>query len=200
MIVVDYSRDGSNASALTAEDVAKLKVKPTTAGGSCCPISRSEKPRPTATIGNGTGVGSSGCSRRAGSIGKTRVARQLRRPLLAAGLAKIIFSGENSYLNRIINAGFEGVYLDKVDEFETLAKQDPNARRQIAFVKALAERARALKPGFSLCRRTVRVAHRGRLSRRDRRPRQGGSPVRRNQGQAAQQRQIDQENVARLKP
>ena len=53
------------------------------------------------------------------------------------------------YVDKIVAAGFDGVYLDKVDEFETLAKQNPNARvDMIAFVKALAERARALKPGF----------------------------------------------------
>jgi len=30
----------------------------------------------------------------------------------------IIFGNDNSYLNKIINAGFDGVYLDIIDAFE----------------------------------------------------------------------------------
>ena len=65
------------------------------------------------------------------------------------GWQKIILGGENSYLDRIVKAGFDGVYLDGVDEYVDMVKEKRNARAlMIAFVKAIAERARALKPGF----------------------------------------------------
>jgi cysteinyl-tRNA synthetase, unknown class len=65
------------------------------------------------------------------------------------GWQKIILGGENSYLERIVKAGFDGVYLDGVDEYVDMVKEKRNARAlMIAFVKAIAERARVLKPGF----------------------------------------------------
>src|SRR5262245_37216271 len=63
----------------------------------------------------------------------------------------IIFKGPDSYLDRIIKAGFDGAYLDKVDEYEekSIARANPNARADmIAFVKAVAARARSREPGF----------------------------------------------------
>jgi len=41
---------------------------------------------------------------------------------------RIIFSGENSYLERIIKAGFDGVYLDKVDEYVDMTAENREAR------------------------------------------------------------------------
>ena len=150
MIVVDYSRDGSNASALTAEDVAKLKVKPDDSRRivlSYLSIGEAETYRY---------YWKWYCGWFFGLLAPSWLDRQNTEWRGNYGVRywqpdwqKIIFSGENSYLNRIINVRFDGVYLDKVDEFETLARQNPNARADmIAFVKALAERARALKPGF----------------------------------------------------
>jgi cysteinyl-tRNA synthetase len=53
------------------------------------------------------------------------------------------------YTDKILAAGFDGVYLDKVDEYVDMAKENPQARAlMIAFVKKLAEHARARKPGF----------------------------------------------------
>ncbi len=61
----------------------------------------------------------------------------------------IVFRGENSYLGRILNAGFDGIYLDRVDVHEEFEKENPAAAEQmIAFVKALAAHARSLRPGF----------------------------------------------------
>ena len=65
------------------------------------------------------------------------------------GWQKIIFGGEDGYLERIVKAGFDGVYLDRVDEYVDMVREKRNARAlMIAFVKALAARARALKPEF----------------------------------------------------
>jgi cysteinyl-tRNA synthetase, unknown class len=65
------------------------------------------------------------------------------------GWQKIIFGGEDGYLEHIVKAGFDGVYLDRVDGYVDMAMEKRNARGlMIAFVKALAAHARALKPGF----------------------------------------------------
>ena len=65
------------------------------------------------------------------------------------GWKDINFRAPDSYLRRIIDAGFDGVYLDRVDIYETFEKERPSARREmIAHVAELASRARHLKPGF----------------------------------------------------
>ncbi len=65
------------------------------------------------------------------------------------GWKDINFRGPESYLRRIIDAGFDGVYLDRVDIYETYEKERPGSRAEmIAFVRELAETAWRLKPGF----------------------------------------------------
>ena len=65
------------------------------------------------------------------------------------GWQRIIVDGDDSYLTRILAAGFDGVYLDKIDQFADMASENANARRDmIALVKRIAERARARVPGF----------------------------------------------------
>ncbi len=69
------------------------------------------------------------------------------------GWKDIVYRGKESYLKRIIDAGFDGVYLDRVDIFEQFpnGKDGAPADAQAAmadFVIELAETARRLKPGF----------------------------------------------------
>lgn len=65
------------------------------------------------------------------------------------GWKDLSFRGPNSFLKRIIDAGFDGVYLDRVDIYETFDKERPSARADmIAFVAELGREARRLKPGF----------------------------------------------------
>jgi cysteinyl-tRNA synthetase len=147
VLVIDYSRDGTDGLAFTAEEVGKLKVKPD--GGRRIVLAYL-------------------------SIGEAEVYRYYWQwywfldefaPAWRGGPNKewqgnydvrywheewqdIIFRSAGSYLERIVRAGFDGVYLDKVDEYEQV-KDNPDARDQmIALVKALAGRARALRPGF----------------------------------------------------
>ena len=59
----------------------------------------------------------------------------------------IIFGASGAYLDRIIEAGFDGVYLDRVDAFDGAGR----ARRipqMTDFVHRLADYARSRKPGF----------------------------------------------------
>lgn len=61
----------------------------------------------------------------------------------------IIYRGPDSFLKRIIDAGFDGVYLDRIDVYEEQLKERPSARRDmIAFVTELAAAARKMRPGF----------------------------------------------------
>lgn len=61
----------------------------------------------------------------------------------------ISFKGPDAFLKRIVDAGFDGVYLDRVDIYEGFLKGRPSARREmIDFVIDLAATARRLKPGF----------------------------------------------------
>lgn len=61
----------------------------------------------------------------------------------------IFLEGEQSYLARIIAAGFDGVYLDRVDAFydERGSSPDP-ARDMAAFVERIAATARRMAPEF----------------------------------------------------
>ncbi len=66
-----------------------------------------------------------------------------------AGWKNINIRAPDSYLRRIIAAGFDGVYLDRVDIYETFEKERPTARREmIEHVAELASTARSVKPGF----------------------------------------------------
>jgi cysteinyl-tRNA synthetase len=56
------------------------------------------------------------------------------------GWQQIIFA----YVDRLIAAGFDGVYLDKVDEFETMGHRD----EMVAFVARIAERAKSQRGDF----------------------------------------------------
>jgi cysteinyl-tRNA synthetase, unknown class len=65
------------------------------------------------------------------------------------GWRDLIISGPDAYLKRIIAAGFDGVYLDRIDMWEHTRTLNPDAHTaMIDFVADLAATARALKPGF----------------------------------------------------
>ncbi|MFM9941652.1 MAG: MJ1477/TM1410 family putative glycoside hydrolase [Hyphomicrobiaceae bacterium] len=65
------------------------------------------------------------------------------------GWKDIIYRSKRSFLQRIIDVGFDGVYLDRVDVFGEQEKVRPTARNDmIEFVTELAAAARKAKPGF----------------------------------------------------
>jgi len=150
VIVVDYSRSGSDDQAFTAAEVDRLKSKP---DGSrrivlaYLSIGEAETYRYYWKWYWGWFFGLLAPSWRGPQNREWRGNYGVRYWM--DDWQKIIFKGENSYLDRIIRNGFDGVYLDKVDEFSDMAKHNPDARSQmVAFVSALAARARARKPGF----------------------------------------------------
>lgn len=148
LFVIDYSRDGTDEKALTAEEVARLKVKPD--GGrrivlAYLSIGEAETYRyywqsdwATAALAPPWLADSN---------------KRYRTNVLARywhdDWQGIIFRGENNYLGRILSAGFDGIYLDRVDVYQEFEKENPVAGAQmVAFVKAIAAHARWRKPGF----------------------------------------------------
>lgn len=65
------------------------------------------------------------------------------------GWKDIMIRGDGSYLARIQAAGFDGVYLDRIDVYDDIKDRHPNARADmIAFMTELARNARRTQPGF----------------------------------------------------
>ena len=61
----------------------------------------------------------------------------------------ILFGQPNAYLERIIAAGFDGVYLDRVDVYQEFTAENPSAERDmVALVSALSRQAHRLNPRF----------------------------------------------------
>lgn len=63
----------------------------------------------------------------------------------------LIFGGAGAYLDSIIAAGFDGVYLDRVDAFDVADPSVSRARRMalmVEFVSSIAAYARSAQPGF----------------------------------------------------
>jgi cysteinyl-tRNA synthetase len=72
-----------------------------------------------------------------------------RRQTVADRLLERLAPSRKRYLDRIIEAGFDGVYLDRVDAFYEWEATRPSAESEMAaFVAALADYARTRRPGF----------------------------------------------------
>jgi cysteinyl-tRNA synthetase len=66
------------------------------------------------------------------------------------GWQDIIFGSKDSYLARIVAAGFDGVYLDRVDVFYSAERRPTAKEEMIRFVVDIAEHARQLNPQFAV--------------------------------------------------
>lgn len=65
------------------------------------------------------------------------------------GWQSLIVGASGGYLGRILDAGFDGVYLDRVDAFYAHEDERDNAAAEmVAFVERIAREARARIPGF----------------------------------------------------
>ncbi len=61
----------------------------------------------------------------------------------------LIFGNPDAYLDRIIAAGFDGIYFDRADVYGDLGPLNPAAEQEmVRFITRLAAYARALKPEF----------------------------------------------------
>lgn len=59
-----------------------------------------------------------------------------------------VWRGRKAYLKQIIEAGFDGVYLDRVDIYDMFPERPTARAEMIQFVRDLSETAKELKPGF----------------------------------------------------
>lgn len=147
MLVVDYAKGGASGMVpLTREEVAQLKRKPE--GGrrlvlAYFSVGEAEEYRPywqaEWTSNRPDWLLSENCR-----WPKNHLVR-----FWDEGWRRIIFDSPQSYLARIQEAGFDGVYLDRVDVYGDLAPRFPEARtRMLTFVGDLAVAARAKAPRF----------------------------------------------------
>lgn len=65
---------------------------------------------------------------------------------------RIIYGSPESYLDRIIDLGFDGVYLDRVDTYRYYLEQGRSSapREMVNFILDFTEYARKKKPGFGI--------------------------------------------------
>lgn len=173
LVVIDYSRSGDEGGRFSKDDVAKMKVKP---DGSrrivlaYMSIGEAENYRyywndewvePVKLLEIG--------ARPKGGAGRPQT---LNFPKLAAplwlgrenanwkgnflvrywdkGWQDIIFGNKDGYLERIIAAGFDGVYLDRVDVYYNAELRSSAKDDMVRFVVAIAKQARKLNPQFAI--------------------------------------------------
>ena len=146
VLVVDYSHNGNHASALSRREVAALKRKPNGDRRivlSYLSIGEAENYRyywqkqwqdtPPDWLYSEN----------------QRWRGNYRVRFWTDSWKNIIYEARDSYLKRIVDAGFDGVYLDRVDVHSEMRQFNPNARRDmIRFVHELSAKARNLKQGF----------------------------------------------------
>ena len=119
VVVIDYSRDGTGATAFSADDVARMKVKPD--GSRRIVIAY-------VSIGEAEDYryywqerGWNRRSNRAGIIDGENAEWQHNYSVRYwhPEWQDLIVGDEDSYIGRVNAAGFDGVYLDKIDVCET---------------------------------------------------------------------------------
>ncbi len=153
VLVIDYSRDGSDAQALKPAEIAAMKIKPDGSPRTIlCYLSIGEAesyryywkwywrtwwilPNPFAP----------GWRDKLNGDWDGNYAVRYWDPAWQE-----IILGNGGYLDRVVKAGFDGVWMDKVDSsLEDVAAKNPQARQQmIAFIGKIAAKARTAKPGF----------------------------------------------------
>lgn len=146
VLVVDYSWDGGQAQALTRQEVRRLQ----------------ERDGPDRLVLAYLSIGEAEDYRyywktdaRKGRAGF--VIRQNRRwrgnfrvRYWDPAWHRILYGGDDSYLDRILDRGFDGVFLDTVDAAEVQAEAGVKdaGPRMAELVKAIALHGRARDPGF----------------------------------------------------
>ena len=155
VLVVDYSRDGSDAEALNAKDVEKLKRRPGSDDRSVLAylsIGEAESYRyywdPAWDAAKPEWLLSENPDWEANHAVR----------FWETAWQRLMFGTAQSYLDKIVAAGFDGVYLDKCDVFEDLQEREKKIARSrpdlegdmVRFVVDLARYARSKRPGFAV--------------------------------------------------
>jgi cysteinyl-tRNA synthetase len=161
ILVTDYSRDGTNEAVLTIEDIRRLQRRRDGSRRivlSYLSIGEAETYRyywmPTWRFMRPRWLGDENPEWKGNypvrywlSDWQSVIVKP--DPTRLDWLAERILPWRMPYLDRIIDAGFDGVYLDRVDVYAEFEDKRRSARRDmIAFVERIAAYARARRPGF----------------------------------------------------
>ena len=161
VLVVDYSRDGSDRRVLRPDEIERLRQR---ADGSrrivlaYLSIGEAENyryywrqswtPSDPAWLGPENTEWRGNCAVRYWMQGWKDFVIRPHLTMLGR-LLEGVHPQQRPYLDRIIDAGFDGVYLDRVDAFDIWAKENPRAQLDmIAFVEEIAGYAHRRKKGF----------------------------------------------------
>jgi cysteinyl-tRNA synthetase, unknown class len=161
VLVVDYSRDGSERRVLRPVEIDTLRIR---ADGSkrivlaYMSIGEAEnyryywrrdwEPGKPTWLGPENREWRGNFPVRYWEPGWRRIIMQPRTSLFGRVL-ETVQPARRAYLDRIIEAGFDGVYLDRIDAFETWAGERPTAQADmVEFVRALSIYAKQRQPGF----------------------------------------------------
>ena len=161
LLVVDYSADGTGPKAFTRAQVEQFRQRP---GGrprivlAYMSIGEAEAYRyywsPLWTVAAPAWLGPENKSWKRNYIVRFWDREWQRvifnpRPSALRRLAEPNLDWLQPYLDRIIEAGFDGVFLDRVDAYESWQEERRTAERDmVGFVKGLADYARWRRPGF----------------------------------------------------
>jgi cysteinyl-tRNA synthetase, unknown class len=175
MVVIDYSADGTAATAFSAAEIAALKASP---GGpkivlAYLSIGEAEDYRFYWALENGAPGGDWSAAPPSwlgpenpdwpGSRKVRFWEPEWQRIVISNSGGHAILGDAPSYLDRILAAGFDGVFLDIVDAYEFWGPsrdggngQRPQAATEMAeFVIALATHARGANPDFIVCQQNA---------------------------------------------
>ena len=159
LVVIDYSKDGDAAGAFSKADLVRMKQRPGRAGGapeesgtkqviSYMSIGEAENYRFYWRDAWATPAGKPAWLDDENPDWEGNFKVRYWDPAWKA----VIFGSPTSYLDQIIAAGFDGVYLDIIDAFEywrDVKQERPEADRDmIQLVTEIAAYARKRRPGF----------------------------------------------------
>jgi cysteinyl-tRNA synthetase, unknown class len=161
MVVVDYSRDGSEARVFTTAEIDRLRAR---ADGSkrivlaYLSIGEAENyryywrrawvPGQPSWLGPENTEWKGNFPVRYWQAGWRDI---IMRPQVSlfGRIAEALLPANRPYLDRILEAGFDGVYLDRVDAFDHWASENQEAQAQMAeLVGAISGYAKRRRPGF----------------------------------------------------
>jgi cysteinyl-tRNA synthetase, unknown class len=161
VLVVDYSRDGTEARVLSQGDVEALRTRSDRSKRivlAYMSIGEAENYRfywrKSWVTGNPSWLGPENPEWKGNfpvrywEQGWRELIMQPQGSLIGR-LAEAVRPTTKPYLDRIIEAGFDGVYLDRVDAYDTWGAEKPDAQLEmVRLVTAISAYAKRRKPGF----------------------------------------------------
>lgn len=160
MLVVDYSRDGSEGRELTSTAVEELRRRPGKSRIVLAYLSVGEAESyrfywrnlwsvlPPTWLGPENSAWKGNYPVRFWEPEWQNILLQPRMSVLQRVL-EMTTTWRKAYVDRILEAGFDGIYLDRIDSFDDWKSERPDAKRDmVALVMALSRYAKQRRPGF----------------------------------------------------